>query len=137
MATTGIGIPIPGMLNNGAAFGLSYFTNNASPSNLILHLFDNNHTPASGDTTGSFTEPFDPSYAPITLNGASWTISGNPAVATYPIQTFTFTGGADTIYGIYYTRASDGLLVDAKLFPDGPYAIVRSGDTITVTPRFQ
>jgi hypothetical protein len=45
----------------------------------------------------------------ILLNGSRWTISqvGGGTTATYPEQTFTFTGNAGNIYGYYVTRATN------------------------------
>lgn len=137
MATLTVGTNIPGILAAGASHGLSCFVNKTTPSDLSIHLFTNNHTPVDSDTVLSYTEPADASYAAISLTGSGWTVSGTPPVATYATQTFTFTTTTGLVYGVFYTRNSDGALIDAKLFPDGPYNIVRSGDTITFTPRFQ
>ena len=43
----------------------------------------------------------------ILLNGSRWVIKnvGSGTTATYPEQTFTFTGPAGNIYGYYVTRA--------------------------------
>ena len=45
----------------------------------------------------------------ILLNGARWVIKnvGSGTTATYPEQTFTFTGPAGNIYGYYVTRANN------------------------------
>ncbi len=45
----------------------------------------------------------------ILLNGSRWTIAqvGSGTTATYPEQTFTFTGDAGDIYGYYVTRANN------------------------------
>ena len=45
----------------------------------------------------------------ILLNGSRWVIKnvGSGTTATYPEQTFTFTGPAGNIYGYYVTRANN------------------------------
>jgi len=45
----------------------------------------------------------------ILLNGSRWRINqvGSGTTATYPEQTFTFTGAAGDIYGYYVTRANN------------------------------
>ena len=45
----------------------------------------------------------------ILLNGSRWAINqvGGGTTATYPEQTFTFTGAAGNIYGYYVTRANN------------------------------
>jgi hypothetical protein len=45
----------------------------------------------------------------ILLNGSRWQISqvGGGTTATYPEQTFTFTGAAGSIFGYYVTRANN------------------------------
>ena len=45
----------------------------------------------------------------ILLNGSRWQINqvGSGTTATYPEQTFTFTGAAGDIYGYYVTRANN------------------------------
>ena len=45
----------------------------------------------------------------ILLNGSRWAINqvGSGTTATYPEQTFTFTGPAGNIYGYYVTRANN------------------------------
>ncbi len=45
----------------------------------------------------------------ILLNGSRWTINqvGSGTTATYPEQTFTFSGAAGDVYGYYVTRANN------------------------------
>ena len=45
----------------------------------------------------------------ILLNGSRWTIAqvGSGTTATYPEQTFTFSGAAGDVYGYYVTRANN------------------------------
>lgn len=51
---------------------------------------------------------YDSQYG-ILLNGSRWTISqtGGTTTATYPEQTFEFTGAAGNVYGYYIVRANN------------------------------
>lgn len=124
--------------NDGEVDALSYYVNKLAPENLILRLFQNNITPAEGDTTATYTEATFTGYAAITLTGANWTITaGAPSVAAYAQQAFTSTAGSQNqpIYGYYLTRATSGRIAHAERFPDGPYNIVNNGDKINITPQ--
>jgi hypothetical protein len=66
----------------------------------------------------------------ILLNGSRWRINqvGSGTTATYPEQTFTFTGDAGDVYGYYVTRANNmPVAVQGKVH----YASVGIGTTIT------
>jgi hypothetical protein len=109
---------------------------------LFLRLFDNDVTPAEGDTMGTVSESDGTGYAAIALLGDSWTIStagGDTTSATYAQQTFTYTAG-DTLYGYYITtfdEGGDSVLFWHEEFSDGPYTIPGGGGTVKVTPRIQ
>lgn len=104
----------------------------------VLKLYSNNYTPAETDTAANFTELSGNGYAAINLTAASWTITaGDPCDATYPLQTFTFSGAAGNVYGYYIVGQTSGTLLWAEKFTDGPYNITAAGDTIKVTPKFQ
>lgn len=122
--------------NNGEGDALSYFVNKASPQDLVLHLFTNNIVPSESDTAGTYTEAYGSGYASISLTGANWTIAeGEPSEASYPQQTFTFTGALGNVYGYYLTRATSGRIAYAERFSDGPYNVAASGDQIKLTPK--
>jgi hypothetical protein len=86
---------------------------------------------------GDFTEATFGGYADATITGGSWTTTpADPSFATYAAQTFTQTDGiAQTIYGYYVTRASDGALEWFEEFAGGPITVTNVGDAITVIPR--
>lgn len=114
---------------------MQYVVNKASPQDLKLCLFTNNHTPVEGDDISAYTEASGNGYAEIALTGASWTISGSaPTQAAYAQQTFTFTGALGNVYGYYLKRTTGGELMWAEKFTDGPYNIANNGDTIKITP---
>ena len=100
------------------AFLEQFMLNKATPANLKLHLYTNNHTPAASDTLSSYTECADSGYTAVTLTGSSWTMgtdgSGN-SQASYPQQTFTFNGSV-TIYGYYVTDGSSTKVCWAEIF---------------------
>lgn len=103
--------------------------------NLVLRLYQNDHTPADSDTTAQYTEATFTGYAGITTTGASWVTSGTtPTQVAYPQQTFSSTAdqAAQTIYGAYTTRVTTGDLVHAERFPN-PTTIQSNGDAVNVT----
>jgi len=124
--------------NHGEGDALRYFVNNAAPENLVLRLFTNNINPAEGDTAATYTQATFTGYAPITLTGATWTITeGAPSEASYPEQSFTSTAGSQNqdVYGYYLVRATSGRIAYAERFPTAPYNIANNGDAIRITPK--
>lgn len=117
--------------------GLIRMLNEIIADTLTLRLFSNNHTPAAGDTSASYTEVTGSGYSAQSLTSANWTTtSDNPSYTTYnSFVTFSFTGAPGDIYGYYITRAS-GEVVAAQLFPvaNRPFAPV-NGSTIAIKPR--
>jgi hypothetical protein len=89
-------------------------------------------------TEASFTEATFTGYTSKALTGGSWvTTQGDPATGTYAQQTFTSTANqtAQTIYGYYVTRTSDGKLVWHERFT-GPFVVSLNTDSIQITPTF-
>lgn len=63
------------VVDGGESLALQYLTNKAAtPQDLVLCLYTNNHTPADPDVVGTYTEASGSGYAQITLTGASWTV---------------------------------------------------------------
>lgn len=84
-----------------------------------------------------FTEADFTGYTDKTLTGGAWTTTpGAPTVGAYAQQTFqsSATQSAQTMYGYYVTRASDGALMWFEEFAS-PISIEFNLDTILVTPR--
>lgn len=89
-------------------------------------------------TTASFTEANFSGYSAKTLTAGSWvTTQADPSTAVYAQQTYTrtVTGAAQTIYGYYVTRTSDGVLMWFEDFT-GPLTVTANGDAIAITPTF-
>lgn len=130
---------MPGtIVNNGEKVALDYLVGKVTTvRNLILRLYKTNVTPSETTVVGDLTEADFTGYAAITLTGASWTTSGgDPATGSYAEQTFSSSADQtpQSVYGYYLTRATDGDLVAAEKFSNGPYVISNNGDTIKLTP---
>lgn len=101
-----------------------------------IHLFQNNHTPADGDTTGAYTDATYTGYGPATI--ATWTgpttVSGR--ATTYgPATVFVVgaVGVGNSIYG-YYILDGGGALRWAERDAAAPIDMTTTGRTYTVTP---
>ena len=84
-----------------------------------------------------FTEADFTGYSAATLTGGSWTTTaGNPCAGSYAVQTFTSSADqtAQTLYGYYVTRASDGALMWFEDFSTA-FVIEFNDEYIQVTPR--
>jgi hypothetical protein len=122
----------------GEAEALKRILNYSAADNLKLKLYTNNKTPAEADVVASYTESTGTGYTSITLTGSSWTVNaGDPTIASYAQQTFTYTGAEAAIYGYYVTNNGGTVLMWSELFSDGPYAIPAGGGTVKVTPRIE
>ena len=119
--------------NTGDVLSLQRTFNYAAADNAKLHLFTNNYTPTKTDTTSSYTEASDTSYAAVALTGTNWSVTTVSSVTTgtYPAQTFTF-AGAQTVYGYYITNNAGTTLIGAEAFPSA-LTIPSGGGTITIT----
>lgn len=103
--------------------------------NYTLQLFSNNDSPIDTDTEADYTLASGGGYADLPLTGGSWTVTpGDPCVALYAAQTFSFSGSGGTVYGYLIVRTSDGKLLFAERFDSGPF-VTAVGVNIVVTPR--
>jgi hypothetical protein len=104
---------------------LKYMLNHTTASNMKLHLFTNNRTPAEGDVLASYTESTGNGYTTIALTGGDWalTTATGTTTASFAQQTFTYTGAEASIYGYYFTNNAADALLWVERFTDGPYAI--------------
>lgn len=111
--------------------------------NYTLRLFTNDVT--DGLTAGQiealdesdFTEATFTGYSAATLTGGSWTTTqASPSTAVYAAQTFTSSADqtAQTLYGYYVVRASDGVLAWFEEFT-APLTVEFDGEAVKVTPR--
>lgn len=121
------------LCNGGEVLCLKYMLNNTAPTNVKLHLYTNDKTPAEADVVGNYTACTATGYALKTLTGSSWTVAttDGTTTATYAEQTFTLTTSA-TVYGYYVTDNAGTGLLWAERFTTAPYN-VPSG-SISVTP---
>ena len=108
---------------------------------LTLKLYGNDVTPAAADTAATYTEIAGGGYLSKSLLYANWVFTpDNPSYATYPIQTWTFTGVLNapaSCYGYFVIRTSDGLLMWAERFQAGVVPLTTvAGTQILITPRF-
>ena len=119
--------------NTGKQKALEYITGkDSSTETLILKLYSNNVTPSVADATTAYTElSTSNGYASIALSASNWNITNG--TASYPQQTWTFTGAAGTVYGYYLVSTTSNELYFAEKFPDAPYSILANGDSIKVT----
>lgn len=101
--------------DNGRVKILQYALNNVAVSNHIVHLYNNNHTPATADTTANYTESVVSGYTASTATGSLWTVAAVAGLvsATFPSITFTFSG-AETLYG--YWIQNNSTVLWAELF---------------------
>jgi hypothetical protein len=111
--------------------------NFTASSDVEMHLYNNNRTPAETDTINLYTESTASNYTGVRLTGAAWTVASGAtagSTATYAQQSFNFSA-ADTIYGYYVTSNQKQVLLWAELFSGGPFTLPSSGGTIAVTPK--
>lgn len=111
-----------------------------SGNDYTLGLFVNNITPNDLYEVSNFTEPLDGGYAPKTLLADNFSIStvSGIAQATYPQQTFTFTGVLttnSTIYG-YFIYDADGILIYSERASTS-FTPMNNGDKLLITPIFK
>jgi len=102
---------------------------------LVLHLFQVDHTPVEGDVSTSYDEVDGGGYNQIILS-APWTVAGDPTEGSYPQVSFDFTGAA-TVYGYFVTDNLGSILLWAERFSDGPYNIPSGGGSVKITPKIQ
>jgi hypothetical protein len=121
--------------NVGENLILAAILNKTAPQDQTLKLYVNDVVPSESDTAGTFTEASGSGYAAKSLSGASWSlVNGDPTVASYAAQVFTFSGALGLVYGYYVVQTTSGILLWAERFADGPYDVQVNGTTITVTP---
>jgi hypothetical protein len=124
----------------GEVFLLQYLLNIPLITNgdKVLHLYNNDVTPAESMTMGTLTEATEAGYTPHTMTSATWTVAtaGGTTTGSYTQRTFTFTTGA-TIYGYYVTDAANSTYLWCERFAGAPFTLPAGGGTIAVTPRIE
>jgi hypothetical protein len=105
---------------------------------MVLKLFKNNITPASGDVAGTYTEADFAGYAASNCTGwTASTMASNTATTTADQKTFTrsSTGAVQNIYG-YYVLDAGGNLLFAERDSAAPIPLTNLGDSYLVTPKW-
>lgn len=113
---------------------LSQYLAGGGGGSLILHLYENNYTPVLDENPANFTEASIAGYAALSLSPGSWTVNNSSGIvtATYPQQTFTFTGSG-TIYGYYVTNPFGAVVLWAELASSGPFVYGGGGGLLFVS----
>ena len=106
-------------------------------TDVVMHLYINGVTPTEADTTATYTEAVDGSYAEATLTGGSWTVGTDAGTTSgvYAQQDFTF-GGASTVYGYFVTDSAGTTLLWAEKFSTEA-SFGAGGGTVSVTPSIE
>lgn len=123
----------------GSARLISIMLGKTASENLALRLFINNHTPVHGDTAAAYTEASTSGtgYGVPGIQPSDWTVTpGTPdTLSTSQFNFGTLTATIGTVYGVFATGASSGLLYFAEAFssPIGPTQV---GDQIIYTPNY-
>lgn len=121
--------------DTGENLALQMIVNKSVPQDLVLKLYQNNITPAEGDTAATYTEATFSGYASVSLTGASWGAASGGTI-TNTERTFTHNGGvtSNSIYGYYVVQATSGTLLYAERDAAAPFTIANNGDNIKITP---
>ena len=121
--------------DSGENLSLEMMVNKTAPQDLVLHLFQNNITPAETDVTATYTDATFSGYTPTALTGASWGVAA-VGIITNTQRTFTHNGGAtsNSIYGYYLTQTTSGSLLLAERDAAAPFLMQNNGDNIKLTP---
>jgi len=117
--------------DEGKVFLIKRSLNIISVEDLRLRLYTNDVTPAQNSVFSTFTEASGFGYSGVTLVGSSYTVVSG-VTASYPQQTFTFSGALGKVYGYFVTGGVT--LGWAERFTNGPYNVANSGDQIKLTP---
>lgn len=110
---------------------LKYMLKVTASQNQILHLYSNDPTISDLTILSDLTEASGSGYSPINLTGTNWNVNQANTTASYPEQTFAFTG-AISIFG-YYVTNTNGDLLWCERFTNAPFALPSSGGQIAIS----
>jgi hypothetical protein len=86
-----------------------------------------------------FTEPDFTGYSAASITSGGWSYSGDgPTVAEHTQLAFTCTAAPASpvgVHGYWLERDPDGLAIWFEPFPNGPFLISQSGDSLTFQPQ--
>jgi len=125
--------------NAGERAMLDELLKNTTPETQILRLYENDITPAEGDTAGSYTQATIAGYAAINLVRATWGAAadnGGISSSTYPQQTFNFTG-TGVIVGYYVIKAIAGTILWSERLFTTPGQTFNNLDSLKLTPYIE
>jgi hypothetical protein len=125
------------VVDGGESLALQYLTNKAaSPQDLVLCLYTNNHTPADADVIGTYTEASGSGYANVTLTGASWTVRAAYDFTDLAIDATLNTKVTSASHNFVSTDVGRVLRVDSGTgFTAGTYRIVSVASNAAVLDR--
>jgi len=106
---------------------------------IILRLYENDTFPNYYYENKDYREASGGGYEAKVLEPGKWKfgyIADNP-VASYPQQVFEFTGPVGLVFGYYITDEDNKIVRWAEKIADGPYEVLRMGDTVTIVPRIR
>lgn len=112
-----------------------------NPSNLLLHLYENDYTPGLTSVIGDFTESTWTGYSAITLTASNWTdpitTMDGKAETRYGTSVLSWTRsglGSDDLYGYYVTDTDETIVLWAERFD--PTRTLGNGDVVNFQPVF-
>jgi len=126
----GLVVPDIGELYILASWILGY-----APTNLKVHLYQNNYTPVDSTVLGDLTEATFSGYAAAAVTlGTPTEVSNKAKTVGTAAQVFTHNGGgtANTIYGYYVKDLSTGNLAWVERFGSSQI-MTNNGDQISIT----
>lgn len=103
-----------------------------------LKGFSNNHTPAFGDTTASYTESAFTGYASVAITHSSFpapttTAPGASTTSSTPAVFTCTSGAAENMYGVYLVGDTSGKVIAAGKFDNVRSMAPGATETVTVS----
>jgi len=119
--------------NAGKTLALQYILNKTTTTeSLVLKLYRNDVTPSASTTNSDFSYLSSGNgYAPITLTPSQWSVTSGSA--SYPQQSWTFTGPVGNVYGYAVVTSTTNTVLMAERFLSAPYNVQSNDDAIRVT----
>jgi hypothetical protein len=106
---------------------------------LVLRLYENNTYPNYHHEVSDYKEASGGGYAVKILEPKNWKFGflADAPIADYPDQIFEFIGPVGLVHGFYITDENNKVVRWAERFADGPYEVLRVGDSVTVVARIR